>query len=51
VHQLEQGAIPDGTLPVALIDWRQLLRANDGFELRPGARASEVAAAEAAPSS
>jgi hypothetical protein len=30
------------------IDWRQLLGADDGCELRPGATADEVAAAEAA---
>jgi cell wall assembly regulator SMI1 len=33
---------------VAVIDWRQLLRADDGYELRPGAAAGQVAAAEAA---
>ena len=33
---------------VTVIDWRQLLSADDGYELRPGAAASEVAAAEAA---
>ena len=31
-----------------VIDWRQLLGAVDGYELRPGAGAGEVAAAEAA---
>jgi SMI1/KNR4 family protein SUKH-1 len=33
---------------VAVIDWRQLLSADDGYELRPGAAAGEIAAAEAA---
>ena len=33
---------------MAVIDWRQLLGADDGYELRPGAAASEVAAAEMA---
>jgi hypothetical protein len=32
---------------VAVIDWRQLLGSDDGCELRPGAAAGEVAAAEA----
>lgn len=31
-----------------MIDWRQLLSAGDGYELRPGAAAGDVAAAEAA---
>jgi hypothetical protein len=33
---------------VAVIDWRQLLSADDGYELCPGAGAGEVAAVEAA---
>jgi fermentation-respiration switch protein FrsA (DUF1100 family) len=33
---------------VAVIDWRQLLGADDGYELRPGATADVVAVAEAA---
>jgi hypothetical protein len=33
---------------VAEIDWRQLLSVDDGYELRPGAAAGEVAAAETA---
>jgi hypothetical protein len=33
---------------VRVIDWRQLLSADDGYELRPRAAAGEVAAAEAA---
>jgi hypothetical protein len=31
-----------------ITDWRQLLSAEDGYQLRPGASAGEVAAAEAA---
>lgn len=33
---------------MAEIDWRQLLSADDAYELRPGAAADEVTAAEAA---
>jgi hypothetical protein len=33
---------------VAVIDWRQLLGADDGYELRRGVTAGEVAVAEAA---
>lgn len=33
---------------MAVIDWRQLLSADDGFELRPGGGADDVAAVEAA---
>jgi hypothetical protein len=33
---------------VAVIDWRQLLSADDGYELRPGATTGEIAAAETA---
>lgn len=33
---------------MAATDWRQLLSADDGYELGPGAAAGEIAAAEAA---
>lgn len=33
---------------VAVTDWRQLLSADDGYELRPGAAAGEVTAVETA---
>jgi hypothetical protein len=34
--------------PVALVDWRRVLRPDDGYELWPGAGAGQIAAAEAA---
>ena len=34
--------------PVAVIGWRRLLGDDDGYELRPGAVAGEIAAAETA---
>ncbi len=33
---------------MAAIDWRRMLSAHDGYEVRPGAEAGEVAAAQAA---